>query len=260
MQLSSNLESKIVRERGRRGRPTSLRVGLASGTSEQKTGAMSSFSWQKQRSAAASLGVVAALASAAAFTPPLALRHRNAVRGGMQCPVLATIPAAAVPVATPVLRAKKCAIAHARARTLTSSSRARKRPVRATVSRCFVWRVLGVCAYVFERVFACVCVYVCVCVCMGVRVRARACGLCISTTFTRVRPVVMPCDVVTTPTCSICRMCPLYVEYFLYKKYFGRRHRTADIGFAYGCNVLRCRHQNVFNVCRTCSVYLYVHM
>ena len=127
---------------------------------------MSRFPWQKQRpaSAAASLGVLAALASAAAFTPPLALRHRNAVRGGNQCPVLATIPAAAVPVATPVLRAKKYAIAHARARALTSSRRARARPVRATVFRCLCVRVLEVCAYVFERVCVCAGVRVCVCV------------------------------------------------------------------------------------------------
>jgi hypothetical protein len=154
---------------------------------------------------------------------------------------------------------KMCHRARTRANAYVLFSRARGRCGRLFLGVLCV-RVLGVCAYVFERVCACICVYVCVCVCMGVRVRARACGLCISTTFTRVRPVVMPCDVVTTPTCSICRMCPLYVEYFLYKKYFGRRHRTADIGFAYGCNVLRCRHQNVFNVCRTCSVYLYVHM
>ena len=104
---------------------------------------MSRFAWRKQRpaSAAASLGVVAALASAAAFTPPLALRHRNALRGSVQCPVLGeyllppAIPAAAVPVSTPVLRAKKSAIAHAHERALPSFSRpragrARARPVR----------------------------------------------------------------------------------------------------------------------------------
>jgi hypothetical protein len=46
-------------------------------------------------------------------------------------------------------------------------------------------------------------------------------------------------------------MCYIYVECVLFKKYFGRRHRTADIGFAYGGNALSSPD---FNICRMCSL------